>query len=422
VPAELYLLAQDHDPAPAGATLHDLHARVPANADSATVAAVADMLANANQPLLHVGLGAADCGEGLVDLAEKLGAVVSSTFSGKGAFPESHPQWLWPGFGSAAPAHLRSIASRCDAALVLGARLGEVSTASFGVALPEASAHVDLDPAVPGANFPVRFKIVADCAAFVEALNTALYQRQRRDVLKLTSELTAARHRVALEQDAPGLDGRVGPASLFRTLQRTLGSNVVFTSDSGNGTFLAVEHLRLDRPRRLLSPTDYSCMGYALPAAVGAAIANPGTPALALCGDGALLMTGLELTTAAQRGLPVGAVVLRDGKLGQTASFQRTLTNAAPCSVLPDYDLTALAAVAGCACRKVAREAETGLAIQWLREELAAGRPAVLDVAIDYSRKTYFTRGVVKANFGRLSWQERVRMVKVALERRLRLG
>ncbi|MBK8725807.1 MAG: hypothetical protein IPL96_07045 [Holophagaceae bacterium] len=180
-----------------------------------------------------------------------------------------------------------------------------------------------------------------------------------------------------------------------------------------------MEHLRLDGPRRFLAPTDYSCMGYCVPAAIGAQLAHPGRPVVGLAGDGALLMTGLELLTARQQGAAVLIVVLRDRELGQIAAFQRTLTAAAPCSVLPDYDLAALAAVSGTGCRAVDADGDLEAALDWALAETAAGRPAVLDVAIDYERKTYFTKGVVQANFGRLPWRDRLRMVGRAVVRRI---
>ncbi|MSP92812.1 MAG: thiamine pyrophosphate-binding protein [Myxococcales bacterium] len=421
IPANLYLFAHDYDPAPARALVDEIGRRPVAAADFEMVQTVAEMLCGAARPLIHVGLGAADAADRLPELAELLGAVVSSTFSGKGVFAETHPLWLWPGFGTACPSQLRKIAAECDAALLLGARMGEVSTASYGVTVPEASAQVDIDAGVPGANFPVRHKVVADARGFVEALLATLHrmQRARPDVRDLTRRLADAHLAVRQEQATPPVDGRVSPDALFRATQRIFPPGTRYTTDSGNGTFLAVEHLRLDRPRHLLSPTDYSCMGYALPAAIGAAFAHPGDPVVVFAGDGALLMTGLELITAATNRLAVAVLVLRDGELGQIASFQRTLTNAAPCSVLPDYDLGALAAVAGVECRGVDSDADLDEVLQWALSKVQAGQPAVVDVRIDYGRKTYFTKGVVVANFPRLPWLERLRMVRRAIARRI---
>jgi acetolactate synthase-1/2/3 large subunit len=414
IPANLYLLAQSYDSARIAGLLDPAPA---AAVDAAAVQAVAAMLAAASRPLLHVGLGAAEAAEEVRLLAERTGALVSSTFSGKGVFPENHPQWLWPGFGLACPKPLRELAGGADALLIVGARMGEVSTASYGVELPAASAQVDIDASVPGANFPVRHAITGDAKAFLAALLEALpVPRPMPEALR--RGLAEAHVRVKEEQAVASETGRVSPGALFAALQRRA-PDAIYTSDSGNGTFLAMEHLRLDGPRRFLAPTDFSCMGYCVPAAIGAKLAHPDRPVVGLAGDGALLMTGLELLTARQQGASVLIAVLRDRELGQIAAFQRTLTAEAPCSVLPDYDLAALAAVAGIGCRAV--DSDLGLegALDWALAETAAGRPAVLDVAIDYGSKTFFTRGVVKANFGRLPWRDRLRMVGRAVARRI---
>jgi acetolactate synthase-1/2/3 large subunit len=414
IPANLYLLQQTYDPERVRGLLGP--APAPPAPDPGAVQAVAALLAASARPLLHVGLGAAEAAEEVRQLAERTGALVSSTFSGKGVFPESHPQWLWPGFGLACPAPLRDLAEEADAILIVGARMGEVSTASYGLSLPAASAQVDIDPSVPGANFPVVHAVTADAKAFLQALLAALPSEMAMP-RELREALAQAHARVRREQAEPSAS-RVSPGALFTALQARF-PEAVYTSDSGNGTFLAMEHLRLDRPRRFLAPTDYSCMGYCVPAAIGAKLAHPDRPVVGLAGDGALLMTGLELLTARQTGAAVLVAVLRDRELGQIAAFQRTLTNDAPCSVLPDYDLAALAAVSGTACRVVDRDGDLEEALDWAEAELMAGRAAVLDVAIDYSRKTFFTKGVVKANFGRLPWGERLRMAGRAVARRV---
>ena len=84
----------------------------------------------------------------------------------------------------------------------------------------------------------------------------------------------------------------------YGSTQRVLPGDTVYVSDSGNGTVMCAEHLRLRHPRCIMSPCDYSSMGFATPAAIGAAIAKPQRPVVATVGDGAFMMTGLELATA----------------------------------------------------------------------------------------------------------------------------
>ena len=213
--------------------------------------------------------------------------------------------------------------------------------------------------------------------------------------------------------------GRVSSGRLLRALQDRFGPDTIFTSDSGNGTFLAVEQLKLDLPGKLLAPIDYSCMGYSVPAAIGAKLACPDTPVVALAGDGAFLMTGLELLTAAHEGVACLVVVLRDRELAQIAQFQRVALGTKTCSELPDYDLLTLCRSVGVEGLPLERDDDIEAVLEKAGKVLKDGRPFVLDVAIDYSKKTHFTRGIVKTNLARLPWPDRLRFVGRALMRRV---
>jgi acetolactate synthase-1/2/3 large subunit len=331
-------------------------------------------------------------------------------------FPETHPLFLWPGFGDAAPAFARDVAASCDATLAIGCRFGEVATGSYGMTPPGPLLHVDIDPAVPGRNVPAELAVAADAAAFVAALLPRLDARGPDALLR--DRIRSGRAEVDAELARPS-DGRVSPHLLLKALQAAFGPATIFTSDSGNGTFLAVEGLKLDAPGRLLAPVDYSCMGYAVPAALGAKLACPDAPVVALAGDGAFLMTGLELLTAAENGLGVAVFVLRDRELAQIAQFQATALGRKASSTLADHDLSALARALGAEALTLATDGDLRSVVSSARKIAAAGRPVLVDVAIDYSVKTFFTRGVVKTNFLRLPWADRLRFVARALARKL---
>jgi acetolactate synthase-1/2/3 large subunit len=411
IPAHLYLFRHDASP-------ERLPAPAPPRApDEHEVARAAELLGAAGRPLLYLGLGAAGAGADLVALAERLEAPVATTIQGKGVFPESHPLAMWPGFGDAAPPFARAVAAGCDATLAIGCRFGEVATASYGVRPPHPLVHVDVDPSVLGANFAAELPVAADAAAFVRALLPRLTVRPPSPELR--GRIRAGREAVERGWEEARSRGRVTPARLLRALQQRFGAETVFATDSGNGTFLAMECLRLDAPGRFLAPVDYSCMGYAVPAAIGAKLARPESPVVALAGDGAFLMTGLELLTAAHLGVPVAVLVLRDRELAQIAQFQAVALNRRTCSELPDYDLASLARGVGVECLTLENDDAVPHALDRAASILAEGRPVVVDVAIDYSEKTYFTRGVVRTNLARLPWPDRLRFVARALVRRV---
>ena len=368
----------------------------------------------AARPLLYVGLGAARAE--LVMLAERLEAPVATTFQGKGVFPESHPLFLWNGFGAAAPPFAREVAQGRRVTLAVGCRFSEVGTGSYGLEPPGPLIHVDIDPQVPGRNYPVQQAVTADAAAFIGGLLPLVTQRATDPALR---RAIATGHEGVWKEWLSQQSERVTPPRLLRALQDTFGPQAIFTTDSGNGTFLAMECLRLERPGKFLAPVDYSCMGYAVPAAIGARLARPDCPVVALAGDGALLMTGLELLTAVQEGLGLAVLVLRDRELAQISQFQATALNRKTASELADYDAGGIAAALGVEALSLERDGDIPAVLRRVREITGAGRAVLVDVAIDYARRTYFTAGVVRTNLLRLPWRDRLRFIGRALRRRV---
>ncbi|HEX6557876.1 MAG TPA: thiamine pyrophosphate-binding protein [Longimicrobiales bacterium] len=409
VPANLYLFTHD-------VSLDYTPTTIPPGLDDALVRRAAETIAAAKQPLLYVGLGAAGAAAEVLQLAEKLNAPVATTFTGKGVFPESHPLSLWCGFGEAAPKFVRGIASGCDATIAIGCRFGEVGTGSYGMEPPRPLIHVDIDGAVLNRNYPADVAIAADASMFLRAL---LPQVSARPVdLRLRDRIGQGHQQVWKEWLASSTE-RVSPARLLRMLQQQFGPTTVFSADSGNGLFIGMECLRVDAPGRFLGPVDYSCMGYAVPAAIGAKLAQPSAPVVALAGDGACLMTGLELITAASPGAPVIGVLLRDRELAQIAQFQETALSRKACSDIGDYDAVTLANAIGIDALRLDRDQDIDHVLEQAQQISDHGRPVLIDVAIDYSVKTYFTKGVVKTNLLRLPWADRLRFVGRAVGRKL---
>jgi acetolactate synthase-1/2/3 large subunit len=427
VPANLYIFSHDIDldaqraaegAGGAGSDAGTGPARAAGPApDPAALDRAAGLLESAQRPLLHLGLGALPAVEHLVALAERLEAPVTTTFQGKGVFPEDHPLSLWPGFGDAAPPFARKIAGERDLVLAVGCRFGEVGTGSYGMEMPGPLIHIDIEPDALGRNYPAQEAIHADSALAVPALLDRLRPRGADPALRRRIASGHAEVDQARRDDRS--DDRVTPFLLLRALQARFGEDTLFTADSGNGTFLAMETLRLASPRSFLAPVDYSCMGYSVPAAVGARLAAPHRPVVALAGDGAFLMTGLEMLTASTYDVPVAVFVLRDRELAQIAQFQDTALNRKTASEVHDYDLDGLCAGFGVECLTLDADDDTTDVLDEVARITGAGRPVLVDVAIDYGAKTFFTRGVVKTNLMRLPWKERLRFVGRALGRRV---
>jgi acetolactate synthase-1/2/3 large subunit len=279
--------------------------------------------------------------------------------------------------------------------------------------------HADINPDVFDRNFPAEVRLTGDAGLVVAALLEGLGGTALPRDPDLERAVGEGRARIAADRRAHQSRDRVTPAALLEALAGRFGPEAIYSTDSGNGTFLAMECLTLGRAGQLLAPVDYSCMGYAIPAAIGAKLARPDLPVVALPGDGALLMTGLELLTAAAQGAAVAVFVLRDRELAQIAQFQRTAYHRAAASGLPDYDVASLADAVGIEWLRLETDGGIAEAVEYAAAVTAAGRPIVVDTAIDYREPTFFTRGVVKTNLGRLPLKDRVRFVARAIGRRL---
>ena len=378
------------------------------------------LTAEGAQPLLYVGLGAQGAASELVTLAERLDAPVATTIQGKGVFPESHPLFLWNGFGAAAPPFARSVAGDCTVTLAIGCRFSEVGTGSYGLSIPGPLVHVDINAEVFQKNFPAKLGIVSDARAFLLALLANLDSPARGAAIQtpLRRRIGAGHAEVRATRLEHCSQARVTPCILLEAIQRQFGADTVFTSDSGNGTFLAMECLRLERPGHFLAPVDYSCMGYSVPAAIGAGLGRRDTPVVALAGDGAFLMTGLELLTAASQQIPVAVFILRDRELAQIAQFQSTAFNRRTASVLPDFHVGSIAEAVGVEWLSIDTYRDVESIVGAAYATIKAGRPVLVDVAIDYSEKTWFTKGVVKTTLLRMSWRDRLRFVARAVSRK----
>ncbi len=160
-------------------------------------------------------------------------------------------------------------------------------------------------------------------------------------------------------------------------------------------------------------------MGYSVPADGGRETGAARLPVIGLIGDGAFLMTGLELLTAAHLGVGAAFFILRDRELAQISQFQDVAMNRKTASILPDYDLSALCAGAGVTCLTLDGDDQIPAVVAKVAEICASGRPVAVDTAIDYSQKTWFTRGVVKTTLNRMPWPDRLRFIGRAVVRKV---
>lgn len=393
----------------------------PQRATPADITGAAEMLLAAVHPALFVGWGTRDASHEARAIAEFLQAPVATTLQGLSVFSAAHPLHTGFGFGTAAVPAARNAFADCDCLLAVGTRFAEIATGSFGVTVPPNLIHADINPAVFNANYPAKITLEGDARAVLGLLleelqrlgtarkeNFGLQQRIQHDKAAYTEEW--------LRHDS---GGKVNPAVFFNALRAAVPDDAIAVVDDGNHTYLTAELFPVRHPKSLIVPTDFNCMGYAVPAAIGAKLANPDREVFAIVGDGAFTMTCMEIVSATRLGLGLVYYVFHDGELSQIAQAQEIPFNRKPCTALGAIDFSGVAIATGAEYISVAANAEVPQAIARAREFAAGGRAVIVDLIMDYSRRTAFTQGAVKTNFKRLPLAQRLRMVTRAVKRKI---
>ena len=298
--------------------------------DPVDLAAVVDLLGEAHRPLLVLGGGALAAGVAdlVAPLADVLGAGVATTFSGKGCIDEHHPLavGLLSQMGTTAAAEA---AAEADLLLLVGCKAGSGTT--LGWALPhdgQVVAQIDVDPTELGRDFSVAAFVLADARAALSAISAAVTADGWTGV-----DTSAWRGRIA---EAAGAwrqrrDGEraseaspISPQRVMGELQRLLGPTDVVVADASLASGWVGSYLEQSEVgRQLLFPRGLAGLGWAVPAALGAAVARPESRVYALMGDGALGYTVGELAALVQHRLDVTLIVLNNSSYGWIRWYRR---------------------------------------------------------------------------------------------------
>jgi len=389
--------------------------------DQKKISLAAEMLCKSSSPGIFAGWGARDATEILIQIAEFLNAPVATTLQGLSVFPANHPLHVGMGFGEySVPAGEKAF-EKCDALFAIGTRFAEIPTGSFGMKVPENLIHTDINPEVFDKNHKTKIAIEGDAG---EVLRTLLAEMKK--IGKANSQNSGLKEIIRKEKESYekewalcSKDNIVNPGLFFKELRKNIDDEDIVVVDDGNHTFLTAELMPIHKSKCFITPSDFNSMGYCVPASIGAKLANPKKKVVGIVGDGAFLMTGAELLTATSQNLGVVIFVFYDGELSQISQGQQIPYNRKTCSVLGKINLEGFAIGTGAAYLEMKNNTEIQTVISKAFEISAKGQPVIVDVKIDYSKKTRFTKGVVKVNLGRFPLGEKFRFIGRALVRKI---
>ena len=390
--------------------------------DKQNIQAAAELLLQAEKPGIYVGWGAAEAVIYTERISNILGAPVCTTLQGKASFPASHPLHTGFGFGpNSIPASQKAFKNN-DAMLAVGLRFSEIATGSFGVTVPENLIHIDINKEVFDKNYPSKISIEADATEALKLLAEAmetLSKNKVKDSSTLVKLIKEEKKKYFNEWKQKPLEDKVSPGFFFESLTELTDDETRFIVDDGKHTYLAAELLPVNRSRHFVSPTDFNCMGFCVPAAIGTKFMNPNSRVVGIVGDGGFLMTGMETLTAATYKKGVVYFVFHDGELGQISQFQKIPLKRKVATIIGNVNIKGIADACGATYFRMENDIEITQVMKKAFKEVEKDIPVIVDVNIDYSKKTMMTKGVVKVNLSRFSFKEKVRFIGRAVKRHL---
>lgn len=321
--------------------------------DPVALAEAARLLSTARTPVIVAGGGAVDAAHQIAAVAERLGAPVLTTLNGKAVLDERHPLSLGSNLRLAAA---RAVAEDADVLLVVGSKLGEAELWAPRLEARGAVIRVDISPEQRDKNLTATVGLTGDAAAVTDALLPLL-----PDTARPGRDLTV--ERAAIE--AESRDTAPDTVALAEVIADALPADAIVAGDSSQIVYLALGSvLRQEHPHSLLYTPTYATLGYGLPAAIGAAVAQTERPVVTVIGDGALMFCVNELVTAVEQRLDLTVVCVDNG--GYAEIRQNELDRGmAPIGVdLVQPDWAALATAFGATGRRVASRADIAPSIR----------------------------------------------------------
>ncbi|MFP4031090.1 MAG: biosynthetic-type acetolactate synthase large subunit [Desulfococcaceae bacterium] len=346
---------------------------------------VVDLIRESKRPMIFAGGGvilSKAHGE-LTDLARKAQIPVTTSLMGLGAFPASDPLWLGM-IGMHGTYRSNMSTAACDLLIAVGVRFDDRVTGKTDAFASQAKiVHIDIDPTSIRKNIPVTTPVVGDCKLTLEQLNRLLAEADLGDLgaerAKWFDQIEEWKNkaRMAYEQDAK----IIKPQYVIEELFRLTNGEAIITTEVGQNQMWAAQFYHFDRPGHFITSGGLGVMGFGLPAAIGAQVAQPDRTVIDVAGDGSIQMNIQEMATAMQYCLPVKVVILNNGYLGMVRQWQelfydkRYACTGMECA--PDF--VKLAEAFGALGL---RATEPGQVADVLAQGLADPRPAILDFAV----------------------------------------
>ncbi len=356
------------------------------------IQAAAQLLAEAKKPVLYVGGGVirSQASAELLALAETTGAPVVTTLMARGAFPDSHAQHLgMPGMHGTVPAVIAL--QEADLLVSLGARFDDRVTGKAHCSRrTRRSCTSTSTPPRSARSAPPRCRSWATsrtCWSTSRPPSAPRRRTRQPDIAEWWSFLDGLRDEFPLGYTQP-TDGLMSPQYVIQRIGELTGPEGVYAAGVGQHQMWSAQFIKYERPNAWLNSGGAGTMGYAVPAAMGAKVAEPDRHVWAIDGDGCFQMTNQELATCTINNIPIKVAIINNSSLGMVRQWQtlfydgrysHTSLNTGHGTVrIPDF--VKLAEAYGCLAIRVEKEEDVDAAIKLALE--TNDRPVVIDFVV----------------------------------------
>ncbi len=349
------------------------------------IAQAANMINNAARPILYLGGGVINSGAGelALQLLEKSGLPTTMTLMGLGAISTRHPLALGM-LGMHAARSTNMALEECDLLIAAGVRFDDRATGKISEFCPDADViHMDIDPSEVHKLRRANVALIGDLTDCISELLPFIVEQKRPEWQARITELKTKHPLTIPESLVPQK-----PYGLIRKVAEIVGDDAIITTDVGKHQMWTAQVYPFCRPRQFLTSGGLGTMGFGLPAAIGAALANPDRLVVCFSGDGSLQMNIQELATAVEQHLNVKIIVLNNNSLGLVRQQQNLFYNnnnfASDFAI--DIDFATIAK--GFGMQSVDFK-YSPLAGELLKDALSAPGPCLINVPIDKDEEVY---------------------------------
>jgi acetolactate synthase-1/2/3 large subunit len=352
---------------------------------------VVSLIKAAKKPMIFAGGGVILSGAAkeLTELAHKTRIPVTASLMGLGGFPGTDPLWLGM-IGMHGTYRANMCTGESDLLIGIGVRFDDRVTGKTDVFAAKAKiVHIDIDPTSIRKNIPVTAPVVGDCKITLAKLNKLLDKENLGDLNKKRKKWLDQIQRWKDTQPlAYKQTDAIKPQYVVEKLYELTKGKAIITTEVGQNQMWAAQYYQYDKPNHFITSGGLGCMGFGLPAAIGAKLACPDKLVVDIAGDGSIQMNIQEMTTAVQCGLPVKIVILNNGYLGMVRQWQQLFFEkryAATClDVAPDF--VKLAEAYGAEGLRATKPEEVEAV---LKKGLASKNTVIMDFLVDKEECVY---------------------------------